>query len=73
MEETSPSNDVAEMHKVMCKSDWPDKRGGCENVSMQVRITRRVRTVVPSVMVTKGDERRRYARDAEGSCPGQMG
>ena len=23
--ETSPSYDVAEMHKVMCKGDWPDK------------------------------------------------
>ena len=25
VEETSPSVDVAEMHKVMCESDWPDK------------------------------------------------
>ena len=25
VEETSPSDDVAEMHKVMCESDWPDK------------------------------------------------
>ena len=25
VEETTPSDDVAEMHKVTCKSDWPDK------------------------------------------------
>ena len=47
MEETSPSDDVAERDKVMCES---------ENVSIQVRITWRMRTMVPSVKVTKGDE-----------------
>ena len=25
VEETSPSDDVAEMHKVKCESNWPDK------------------------------------------------
>ena len=25
VEETSPSGDVAEMHKMMCESNWPDK------------------------------------------------
>ena len=25
VEETSPSDDVAEMHKAMCESNWPDK------------------------------------------------
>ena len=25
VDETSPSHDVAEMHKVMSESDWPDK------------------------------------------------
>ena len=34
VEETSPSDDVAEMHKVMCESDWPDKWSICENVSI---------------------------------------
>ena len=71
MEETSPSNDVAEMHKVMCESDWPDKWSSSENVSIQVRITRRVRTTVPSVKVTSVDVRQR--RREFMSSKGQMG
>ena len=46
----SPSDDVAEMHKVMCESNWPDKRdkrNRCENVLIQARITRRMRKCYP--------------------------
>ena len=59
VEETSPSDDVAEMDKVMCESDWPDKWSICEKMSIQVRITRRVRTTVPSVKVASVDARKR--------------
>ena len=55
-EETSLSDDVAEMHKVMCESD---QTSSCEKVSIQVRITRTVRTIVPSVKVMSVDVRQK--------------
>ena len=45
VEEASSSDHVAEMHQVMCESDWPDKLSSCENVSIQVRIAWRSKKV----------------------------
>ena len=64
-EETSSSDDIAEMHKVMCGSDWPDKWRSCENVS------RRVRTTVPSVKVTSVDVRQRRRKKKSSELPKQ--
>ena len=35
MDETSPSDDVAEMHKVICESDSGENHTECENGSTQ--------------------------------------
>ena len=58
VEETSPLENVAEMHKVMCESKLPDKPNSCKIVLIQARITRD-EIMLLSVRVMSVDVRQR--------------
>ena len=65
MEETSPLENVAEMHKVMCESKWPDKRlqerpGSSENHTKDEKMLHSVR--VTSVDVRQSETLRVVSR-----------
>ena len=62
MEETSPLENVAEMHKVMCESNWPDKRDKRKQLQERPDSSEnhtKDEKMLPSVRVTSVDVRQR--------------
>ena len=62
MEETSLLENVAEMHKVMCESNWPDKRdkrNSCQERLDSSENHTKDEKMLPSVRVTSVDVRQR--------------